>query len=52
MKWLFQNNFTYDEYTFVYAVGNINLGNIKWLLKNKFPYDTYVCKKLRKHKIL
>ena len=39
MKWLLENNFGHDSYTFVYAVLNGNLDNMKWLLENNFDHD-------------
>ena len=41
MKWLLENKFPYDKWTFAYAAENGNLENMKWMLGNKFPYDKW-----------
>ena len=40
MKWLLDNKFPYEVYTFSSAAENGNLENMKWLFEHNFPYDT------------
>src|SRR5258706_16296097 len=39
LKWLLDNHFPFDEWTFAYAVERNNLDTLKWLLNNHFPFD-------------
>ena len=41
MKWLKENNCSWDAKTFKYASFNGNLGNMKWLKENDCPWDEY-----------
>ena len=39
MKWMLQNDFPKDKWTFTYTAENGNLDNMKWMLQNDFPRD-------------
>ena len=41
MKWMLENKFSYDDWSFLCAAKNGNIENMRWLLENKFSYNRW-----------